>query len=440
MKLPFSLLRPACVLWLLAGPLFGQGKVQITGTTQTGNTITLTLRNTTTVPPTAFSTGFRLEASPDLGITPWATTLPHTVFVEGPTGVWSTTFARPGATSKFFFRAVGILGTADDKDGDGLSATLEGNLGTSASLFDSDFDGFSDGQEFAYGTLPLDPGSKPVFISKPTVNFILANSAATEGTSPHQVQIVFDRNYSGTVNYTINTLSNRTTAVGVDYAPVAGSLTMNSNSAFIPITLLDNTTVSGQRAIIIDLQLAGENYFIGGRASHAVILADNDAWWTGTLVPASGGVSGRIFRLKVTRQGATTTAVFGAGAGQDGLPIPVAGGVGTTSISAGLLPEGQSPGTVNADTPARFSVDSPVLTVSAGGVFANEQIGRRLQLNAEAALNSPTRPHLLGSKLYMGDYTETLTSDGATVGTQPGTFMLLRDIPAPLPVLTQLVP
>jgi hypothetical protein len=423
----------------LGVPLFGQGVVKLTGLSQLGSNITLTLQNTASLPPTGTASGFRLESSPNLTPGSWAPVAAQ--FSTLGAGRFQTTITRPPGFTKLFYRIVGVLGTADDPDGDGLSTSFEQNiLGTSATLFDSDFDGFSDGQEFAYGSDPFEASIHPVFVSKPTVNFIHANSAATEGTSPHQVQILFDRNYSGTVNYSIGSLS--TAVAGVDYAPVAGSLTMNSNSAFIPITLLDNATVNGQRVLIINLQLAGENYFVGGRGSHAVLLSDNDAWWTGTLIPASGEVGGRIFRLKVTRQGATTTAVFGAGSGQDGLPIPVvAGGVGTSSISAGLIPAGQWAGTVNAATAARFSVDSPVLAVSAGSLFGAEQIGRRIQLNAEVALNSPTQSHRVQSHLCVGEYAETLTtSGGAPIATLPGGFLLVRDIPAPLPVLTQLLP
>lgn len=41
----------------------------------------------------------------------------------------------------------------------------------------------------------------------------------------------------------------------------------------------------------------------------------------------------------------------------------------------------------------------------------------------------------------MGDYTETLTTPaGALLGTLTGSFILMRDLPAPLPVLSKLIP
>ncbi|MCF7730835.1 MAG: hypothetical protein K9N23_04070 [Akkermansiaceae bacterium] len=361
-------------------------------------------------------------------------------------GKFTFTAPKPAAT-KAFYRAISIqLAAGVDPDGDGLPTALENSEGSDFALFDTDDDGFSDGVEFAYGTDPTDPSSKPIFpTAVPTVNFMVGESTATEGAGQHQVPILFDRAYSGTVNYAINAMSN--TAAGTDYVPVSGSLTITGgNSAFIPITPIDDANVSGQRVIIIDLKLAGENYFIGGRASHVVSLNDNDAWWTGTLAPASGEISSRIFRVKVAHQGGTTTATFGAGAGNDGLPVPVVtpgGGaptIGTTSISTSMIPEGSWPATGVVDGAARFHAESPALSIAAGSI-CNQPLQRQLMLNAQPVLNSATHPHLLEGIRTVGDYTETLTTPtGALLVTQTGSFILVRDIPAPLPVLSPLVP
>jgi hypothetical protein len=354
---------------------------------------------------------------------------------------------------KEFFRIASpfLMGTALDPDGDGLPEALEVLLGTNPEVFDSGDDGFSDGAEYAYGTDPVDPTNKPVYIDLPTVDFSLPHSVAQEGSDPHQVQVLFDRPFIGTVNYAINPLSNTTAGMdftlGEDPGGTTGSIAVDGSSAFIPLTIVDDSNVSGQRVVIINLKLNGEAYFIGGRASHAVLLEDNDAWWTGTFFSASGEASGRIFRLKISRENSSTTAVFGAGAGLDGLPVPevVAGGgappIETTSISSTLIPVGQWPGTVNADTPIRFSVDSPALSVPAGSLFGTEMIKRRLQLNAQLSLDAPGNPHQLDEIKTIGDYTETLSnSAGTTLAVFPGSFLLVRDIPAPLPVLSNLVP
>ncbi len=436
------------LLPLLVGSLQGQGTVTITGLKPLGGSVTITNRNT----GANLSAAFQLVGSPTLESGTWAPLPALFAPLAGSPGYFTTTIPQTPGVDRYFYRVLGYAANAGDLDGDGLADLYETNvLLTNPALFDSDGDGFSDGQELAYGSDPLNPASKPVFVQHPTVNFVLANTAATEGAGPHQMQIVFDRPYNGTVNYAVNSLGN--TTAGTDFTlggspnATTGSVTMNGTSAFIPLTVINDSIVGGQRVVIIDLKLNGESYFIGGRGSHAVLLEDNDSWWTGSLIPASGEIGGRIFRLKIARHGAGTTAIFGAGAGQDGLPVPVvaSGGggppIGITSISSSLIPTGSWPATVNSDSAVRFSVDSPQLSVPAGSLLGNETIRRRLQLNAQPALNGSGHPHQLAENRYVGDYTETLSSSsGAQLAAFPGTFILVRDLPAPLPVLSQLVP
>ncbi len=356
---------------------------------------------------------------------------------------------------KEFFRIAipFIVGTALDPDGDGLPDALEALIRTNPAVYDSDDDGFSDGAEYGYGTDPVDPTNKPVYIDLPTVDFSRPHSVAREGSDPHHVRVLFDRPFIGIVNYSINSLSN--TAAGVDFTlgedpeETTGSIAVDGSSALIPLTIVDDSNVSGQRVVIINLKLNGEAYFIGGRASHAVLLEDNDAWWTGTLVPSSGEVSSRIFRLKIAREGGGTSTIFGAGAGKDGLPVPKEesseGGpaIGDTSTSSTLIPEGEWLGTTHSDTADHFNVISPMMPVVAGArsLFSNETITRQLELNAELDLNSATQPHLLGDLRIVGNYSETLNiSSGTPLTPQPGTFVLQRDIPQSLPNLSNLVP
>ncbi|MGB6220598.1 thrombospondin type 3 repeat-containing protein [Haloferula sp.] len=380
----------------------------------------------------------------------WPKLIGSTVTNNGG-GKFTFTAPKPSAT-KAFYRAISIqLGAGVDPDGDGLPTALESTEGSDFALFDTDDDGFSDGVEYAYGTDPLDPDSKPVFVDLPTVNFVLAHSTASEGSGPHQMQIEFDRPYSGLVNYAVNDLGN--TTVGTDFTlganatSTSGSISMNGTSAFIPLTVINDDVVSGQRAVIIDIKPNGEEYFLGGRFTHIVIIEDNDAWWTGSLIPASGENDGRTFRLKIADTGAGVTATFGAGAGEDGLPVPdvEAGGgapaIGATSNSSSIIPDGSWPAVVNAASSSRFSVVSPELPVPPGSLFPNDQIRRVLSLNAQPSLNAPGRPHILGGVRYLGDYTESLaSSSGASLASFPGSFILVRDIPSPLPVLSKLVP
>ncbi len=349
-----------------------------------------------------------------------------------------------------------IVGTALDPDGDGLPDDLEAVIGTDPRKFDTDGDTFSDGEEFAFGTDPLLASSKPFLdTTLPTVTFELADSTTTEGSeSAHLVKIVFDIPYNGPVNYAVNPLSN--VDAGVDYtineSPnlATGSITLQGRTGFIPLTILDDAIVSGQRAVIIDLKLfsnPNDNYFIGGRASHIVLIEDNDSWWTGSLLPASGSIDGRIFRLEITSSSSGTSVNFGAGAGLDGLPVPVvqpvigSPSIETTSISEAILPKGTWPATVVENSESRFSIEAPDMQISAGDLFEEELIIRSLSLNTQLSLNSEETPHLLQENRYIGEFIETLkSSNGTILLSSPGTFILVRDIPLPLPILSNLIP
>lgn len=407
------------------------------------------------VPPSGIN-GLILQQSLDLLY--WTTVHPDFVSIDPPTGLtpptngrWTASLFSPAGSQ--FYRFLGVVTTPEDADGDGLFDTFETNVFpfTDARLFDSDLDTFSDGQEFAYGTDANNSSSKPVSIDLPTVEFAKPNSTAAEGISPHWLEIVFDRPFSGVVNYAVDPLGN--TIAGTDFTlggiptAMSDSIYVNGTSASIPITISDDAVVSGQRAIIINLSLNGNTYFLGGWASHVLLLEDNDAWWTGALIPASGEISSRMFRLNVIHQGSSSGAVFGAGAGNDGLALPNvehgggAPAIGDTSISVSMIPWGQWPASGVVATETQFHAESPLVSVAGGSLFAGETISRQLALNAQPSLNSDTNPHLLEDVRIVGDYTETLTNSvGDPITTLFGTFILVRDIPVPLPVLSGLVP
>ena len=451
-----SLFSLFCTYAAFTNPLLGQGKVAITSINRAGTSLTLIAKNTPTIPTTAYATTFVLQSSTTLKADSWktvnATFSTPAAEVGGKTT--TTTITLPAGQPKCFYRVIGILGTADDTDGDGLSNAFENDPNnpnpTSSTLYDSDFDGASDGQEYAYGTSPANSTSAPVFVSNiATANFLLADSTATEGTSPHQVQVVFDQRFTGTLNYSINPLSSG--VAGTDFtlggspSATSGTISVSGTAAAIPITLLDDLNASGQRSIVVDLNLNGETYFIGGRSSHVIILNDNDAWWTGTLAPASGELDGRTFRLKIARQNGVVSAVFGSGAGQDGLEVPVvtAGGgapaISATNVSSSLVPIGTWPATAVEDSATRFHAESPVLTIPAAGSVLNQALRRQLVLDCQTAL--PSKNQRIQDVRYIGTYTETLSSaTGTPISTQPGGFILMRDIPKPVSPRSPLFP
>lgn len=442
-----------------AASLSAQGVLTVTGISPApGGVLTITAQNTASFPPTGFSTSFILQATNNLESPQWKIVPAVFSTPAGPAGfqTTSTTVTLPAGQPKYFYRVIGILGTADDPDGDGLpSATEIGTTNTNPNLYDSDFDGLSDGQKYIYSLPTNGVSSPPVFVANvPTANFRLDQSTATEGAVALQVEVSFDRIYIGTLNYAVSTIGN--TAAGTDYtlgggAPTAttGSVSVAGTSAFIPITVIDDTVTSGQRVLVINLTLNGESYFIGGRASHIILIKDNDAWWTGSLLPDSGETDQRTFRLKITHQGAAVAASFGAGAGLDGLPVPAvpAGGgapaIAATSVSTALIPAGTWPATDVLDDTTRFQAYSPSLPIGASATgILRQPLRRSLHLDARPALSTPTRPQVLTPDVrYVGTYEEELTTEAGTeLCTLSGTFVLQRDLPAPPPATTTLLP
>ena len=173
MKRYLPILVLAGVLALLAGPLFGQGKLKVTGVTGSGNNLTITLQNTVTIPPTGLSASFRMQSSPTLASGTWepAGAGPFSA-VSGFPGFYTTTFTKPAGT-KYFFRFLGIKATAGDQDGDGLSDALEDTLygGSAKMLFDCDGDGFSDGRNMPTApTRKMPPTTRSSSASPPSIS------------------------------------------------------------------------------------------------------------------------------------------------------------------------------------------------------------------------------------------------------------------------------
>jgi hypothetical protein len=81
---------------------------------------------------------------------PWAvdgSVATHTYVVSAIDGVGGESFLSAAARN-------------DDRDHDGLTDQVEGELGTNPALVDTDGDGYSDSREVAAGSDPRDPASR----------------------------------------------------------------------------------------------------------------------------------------------------------------------------------------------------------------------------------------------------------------------------------------
>ncbi len=434
-----SLLSFALALLLSGGGLHAAGLTIVSVERLANNGITIVVDD-----PDATSTSYVLQASISLAM-PWGE--PTGVIIGAKVGTRTTLTVPGSAATARFFRVVGLSGTAEDPDDDGLSSTFEntgwrvtvnGPLYTSdPGMFDTDGDGFSDGVEFAYGTNPRSSASFPDQTTLPSVEFAEPQSRAIEGSGVHTVALQLSPPFTGTVSYSVNARS--TASAPGDFQALSGSVNVSGSTALIPISLVNNSQISAERLIILDLETGPPGtYRRGGRATHVICLSDNDCYYNGTLFGEGGE---RNFRLRVLRSPSGTSTAFVAGSA-DGLTAPA--GVGG-SQSDGIIPS--SPQTVwdatgEIDTASRFRAISPLMPLPAAGdtagLFASTaQLRRILTLDA-------TNPASIKPEMISGNFTEVISSALPTKTylntTTNGSFVLIRDLPHPADVASEFQP
>jgi hypothetical protein len=423
----------SALLLLPALPVSAQ-TLKVTSLTQAaGNQLSITVQNTGT------ATTFELQGSPTMaaGI-PWTPLSATFAPISGQSGFFRATITRPAAP-RYFLRVLGLSGSADDTDGDGLSNVFEttalpnGN-GTNPNLADTDGDGFHDGREFAAGTDPKNAQSFPPFANLPIVRFANATTTVTEGDGviPLALQ-TGNGSFSGTVSVEVSTNGNA--VAGTDFT-VPATVTMTNGTATLPLTLIDNLTLSQNYRILILQVKSAAGYTIGGGFRTTVVIGDNDAYWSGSL---DDGNLQQNFRLRMLRQGATSQIAFVSGSANDGLPQSAQ--TGTTDQSAGIIPAGVHATTVTANSATLFDITSPALP--AGGQAT--MFGSSLVLNRTLRLRAGTgiTPSSVTAARIYGTFTENTTAPGGTAPhlaiNRSGTFALVRDIPS-TPTLTAVAP
>ncbi|MGD1978381.1 MAG: thrombospondin type 3 repeat-containing protein [Akkermansiaceae bacterium] len=419
----------ATILALLAASSALQAVPVITSITTTDNEVTLIVQDDGTFQQ------FELQASLNLEAGTWG---PIQDIASIPLGQNRYRLVVPrSAANKEFYRVIGrFLGSELDLDGDGLDNDRETNiLGTDPNRFDTDSDGFSDATEVALGTDPLDLNSFPELAGLPAIDFEEPISSTEEGNGTHSITLKATQPFTGQVYLSVN---ERSSAVqGEDYANVPTSVMMSGDTLTFEINILDDLNIRPSRQLILDLSTnpPGGAYRAGGSVTHTINIADNDAYWFGTL---RDNLTERTFRLCVVQNATTTQASFVSGQ-SDGLPTPDGG---ASSLSTGLIPDKDLDGEtqeiwpVDAITfqlePENFSLSITRLPSLNNGIIT-ERLVRSLTLNA----NPATVPGQSVRNLsILGSYTEVIShADNPEETTYlnrilNGTFSLIREVAA----------
>jgi len=332
----------------------------------------------------------------------------------------------PSATGMRFFR----LRLDTDSDGDGLSDSDEATRGTNPSVSDTDGDGYADGLEITNGSSPLSATSQPTRSAQPEVQFATPTSQISEGRGSYSVPVVFNRHYAGQLHYSISIMSTATN--GLDFThPRNGVVPLNGTSTTIPLNIVDDLNVEEIEAIILELHedVAG-TYHTGGNQTHAVLVMDNDANWSGIVRSDAGETS---FRLRVLRASGQVSAML--------IPSPQNS---TNHLGGQIIPSpaaGQSGWNVNGlvFTDERFEGVSVPLPAGASKLLSQVPLQRMFTFSSVAPslgvtnifyrfkTNALAGPVLIGGELR--EVIEPVQAGMFLRFTNEGIFILSREIP-----------
>lgn len=375
---------------------------------------------------------FEVERNPGLDPNNWSSDPSENIVYLGG-GRFKYTVNRSPATREFFRVAGSFLAIGLDPDGDGLPTTFEVTLGTLGNDRDTDNDGFDDGFEFASGTDPLDPNDYPPNSALPRVSFVESSMNATEGEGVLSLALETDAGspaYNGPVQISVSTISSA--AAGVDYT--LGSAAMNGATGSIPVTLIDNGTISTKfRVLSLHIEDSSGNYLRGANFDTLIIIADNDVYWSGVL---REGYCESNFRLRLIVTNGSPQFAFVAGSAHDGLPEPE--NPTGTDQSTGIIPVGAWDATGIIYTANQVTLTSPAMPVAQSSLFGSGlSLVRILEFSAvDAATDAVVTPSAVA-----GTYTETVSDPSGDnphlTAQKAGTFAIVKQLPQmpPLPVL-----
>ncbi len=240
------------------------------------------------------------------------------------------------------------------------------------------------------------------------------------------VQINFVPAFSGTLTYSVSgsaegadyTLSAEGTGYTVEYdtETQTGSITVGDNpveSIAIEISITDDVEVEEVETITLTLEAEQTNglpeYYPFAPSEHTVYVQENDALWRGSLFRPLADTAVTVdFRMKITRQGGTTTGMLLT----DGIGIIPASEVSVTDEALGTgWTEWPMTVTTFSDTAFDATVeDLPIHAIqTTEGKTIIPAMTRSLTFTVDTMV--PDNGHKIEPDLIAGEFTEQVVCE-----------------------------
>ena len=185
-----------------------------------------------------------------------------------------------------------------DFDRDGLTNLQEYNVGTDPRVADTDGDGYLDGEEVSHHSDPNNRYSLPQAV----ITLSSGPSSTKEGDeTPGTVTVSRDSGLQSLQDVTVYYTVSGTAAPGLDYAELAGVVTIpaGSASANIDITAFSDFEVEGDETVIVSLD-PSYGYTVGDPNTATVTILDQPVPPAAVRIVTEAGRAGHHFLLGLT--------------------------------------------------------------------------------------------------------------------------------------------
>ena len=238
-------------------------------------------------------------------------------------------------------------------------------------------------------------------------DFVTTAFQVTEGGTVAPT-ITFNAAFFGTIRYTVGG-----TAGPGDFTPLSGEVVVNGTTAVIPITLVDNFSISELRNLTLRLE-AGPGYRLGTSSQTTITIDENDADWQGSFVTGKASLG---FVLKIRQSGLQDQATL-------------------RSDGFGFFPTNEIPASLTFSE-NNFHATVANIPMPANATLLNSAMSLIFDLNApNGQTNQSVSPTLIQGQ---GTLITTIPGREYLNNTNRGTFVLLKSPVKPSTNEVQLV-